>query len=97
MIVRLGNHEFDHVVYDAEGDVLYLSRGEPAPAKMTLPSLEGHAVRLDATDAIIGITVVGAKWWTERDGRITVTIPDSTCIPERLETSAEELAPAFAG
>ena len=96
MIVRLGNHAFDHVVYDAEGDVLYLSHGEPAPAKMTLPSQEGHAVRLNDADAIIGITVVGAKWWAERDGRITVTLPDSGCIPERLETSAEDLAPAFA-
>ncbi|HEY5815732.1 MAG TPA: DUF2283 domain-containing protein [Solirubrobacterales bacterium] len=96
MIVCLGNHEFDHVVYDAEGDVLYLSRGEPAPARTTLPSLEGHAVRLNDADEIIGITIVGVKWWAERDGRITITIPDSTCLPERLETSAEELAPALA-
>lgn len=96
MTIRLGNIEFDHVVYDADGDVLYLSRGKPAPAKETLASAEGHAVRLNGAGEIIGITVVGAKWWAERDGRVTVSIPESiTTPPGRLETSAEDLAPAL--
>jgi uncharacterized protein YuzE len=96
MIVRMGSHEFDEVVYDADGDVLYLSCGKPAPAKMTLPSLEGHAVRLNGAGEIIGITVVGAKWWAERDGRVTVTIPEMAPQHGCLETSAENLAPALA-
>jgi uncharacterized protein YuzE len=96
MTIRLGNHEFDHVVYDAEGDVLYLSRGEPAAAKITLPSVEGHAIRMNDAGEIIGITVVGAKWWSERDGRVQVTIPETAAHPGCLETSAEELAPALA-
>ena len=31
-MIHLGPYTFDHVVYDAEGDVLYLSIGEPRPA-----------------------------------------------------------------
>jgi hypothetical protein len=45
---------------------------------------------------IIGITVVNAKWLAERDGRITVSIPESARAAERLETSAKDLAPALA-
>jgi hypothetical protein len=29
MTVRIGQHEFDDVSYDANGDVLYLSAGAP--------------------------------------------------------------------
>lgn len=90
MIVRMGNHVFDDVVYDAGGDVLYMHKGKPVPATKTLASPEGHAVMLNDSGEIIGITVVNAKWLAERDGRITVS------IPERLETSARDLAPVLA-
>lgn len=96
MIVRLGDLEFDHVVYDADRDVLYLSRGKPVSAAETLPSSEGHAIRLNDAGEIIGITVISAKWWAERDGRIVVSIPESHPALESLETSAAELAPALA-
>jgi hypothetical protein len=43
-----------------------------------------------------GTTVVNAKWLAGRDGRITVTVPESAHAPERLETSAKDLAPALA-
>lgn len=86
----MGSHEFDDVVYDAVGDVLYMHKGKPVPAAKTLASPEGHAVMLSAAGEIIGITVVNAKWLAERDGQITVS------IPERLETSASDLAPALA-
>lgn len=94
MTICVGNREFDDVFYDAEGDVLYLSRGVPTPAAKTLASPEGHAIRLDTAGEIIGITVVNAKWLAERDGRIIVTIP-ATPAPEHLETSADDLAPAL--
>jgi uncharacterized protein YuzE len=96
MTVCLGNHEFDDVLYDARGDVLYLSRGKPAAGKRTLASPEGHAIRLNDADEIIGITVVNARWLAERDGRITVSIPATTSRPRRLEASAAALAPALA-
>lgn len=96
MTVCLGRHRFDDVFYDAERDVLYMHKGKPVPAAETLPSPEGHAVRLNESGGIIGITVVNAKWLAERDGRITVSIPAPACAAERLETSAKDLAPALA-
>jgi uncharacterized protein YuzE len=80
----------------ADVDVLYLSRGKPVPAAETLPSEEGHAIRLNDAGEIIGITVISARWWAERDGRITVTVPETGPRPRCLETSAEDLAPALA-
>jgi uncharacterized protein YuzE len=75
MKIRVGNYEFDNVVYDAGGDVLYLHIGEPVPAAETL--------------ATPGITIVNAKWLVERDGQITIS------VPEHIETSARDLAPAL--
>jgi uncharacterized protein YuzE len=95
MIVQMGRHVFDDVVYDSEGDVLYMHKGRPVPAAKTLASSEGHAVMLGDTGEIIGITVVNAKWLAERDGQITVTVPEMA-LPDRLETSAADLAPALA-
>jgi uncharacterized protein YuzE len=96
MTLRIGSHEFDSVVYDAEVDVLYLRRGIPRPCRETLASPEGHAIRLNAAGEIIGITVVNAKWLAERDGRITVSLPEPHAGLASLEASAEALAPALA-
>lgn len=95
MTIHLGALEFDDVSYDADGDVLYLSRGKPVAARETLPSSEGHAIRLNDAGEIIGITVVNAKWLAERDGQITVTIPATTSAAQRLEASADDLAAAL--
>ena len=89
MSVRIGNHEFEHATYDSDSDVLYLRRGPSQPAARTHASPEGHAVRFDEAGQVIGITIVNAKLLSERDGKVTVTFPD------RIETSAEELAPAL--
>lgn len=96
MVIRLGPHRFDDLFYDVEGDVLYMHKGRPVAAAETLVSPEGHAIRLNESREIIGITVIGAKWLAEHDGRITVTVSESTHAPERLETSAKDLAPALA-
>ena len=86
MTIRLGNLEFDHVVYDQDADVLYLSVGEPREPARQEANPEGHLVRYDAEDRVIGITLVNAKWLSERDGEITVT----------LRVGADDLAPALA-
>lgn len=96
MTVRIGDREFDNVVYDAPRDVLYLRRGKPRSARETLPSPEGHAIRIGEDGEIIGITIVGAKWWADRDGQITVTIPATAQASGKLRTSAAELAPVLA-
>jgi uncharacterized protein YuzE len=86
MSVQIGPHEFEHASYDATADVLYLRSGPSRPAERTYASPEGHAVRYDENGEVIGITIVNAKLLSERDGTITVTVPD------RIEASAEELA-----
>jgi uncharacterized protein YuzE len=89
MIICLGLHEFDDVAYDADGDVLYLHKGPPVPAAETVATPEGHAVRLNDGGLIIGVTIVNAKWLADRDGRITIS------VPEYIETPASSLAPAL--
>lgn len=72
--ITIGDTTFDHVSYDHEADVLYLSVGEPKPADHTFGTPEGHAVRFDANNDIIGITLVNARALTER-GQTSVTLP----------------------
>lgn len=90
MTVHVGPYEFDHVSYDSDGDVLYLRRGERQAAADTFGTPEGHAVRLDGGGEVIGITIVNAKWLLERDGTITITVPNL------IETNADDLAAALA-
>jgi uncharacterized protein YuzE len=87
--MRIGHLEFDHVVYDAEADVLYLSVGEPQEAADSVVTPEGHLIRYDAEGQIIGITLINAKWLVERDGVLNISLPVA-------EIAAEQLAPAFA-
>jgi uncharacterized protein YuzE len=91
LTICIGSHEFDHISYDAEGDVLYLHVGEPVAATDTVGTPEGHAIKFGDTGEVIGLTIVNAKWLSERDGQITIT------IPERVETAASALASALSG
>ena len=86
MILRLGDLEFDHVVYDDHADVLYLSVGKPRQPARQEATPDGHLARYDEEGRVIGLTVVNAKWLIERDGVIEVPI----------RVTAEELAPALA-
>ena len=88
--MHIGPYEFDHVSYDRDRDVLYLRRGEQKEAAQTFAAPEGHAVRLDESGEVIGITIVNAKWLVERDGKLTVT------VPSLIETNADDLAQALA-
>jgi uncharacterized protein YuzE len=86
MTVQIGPMEFDHVVYDAKRDVLYLSVGEPREAADSLVTSEGHVLRYGIDNTIIGITLINAKWLTERDGTIHLSLP----------VEVQDLTPAFA-
>lgn len=90
MTVTIGDITFDRVRYDADGDVLYLHVGDPSQAVDFDESPEGHHLRFDAEENLIGVTIVNAKRLLERDGKITLT------IPERVEVGPNALGPALA-
>lgn len=87
MTISLGHLDFDHVTYDADADVLYLSVGEPQPAAATEATPEGHAVRYDERGEIVGITIVNARWFVEKKGEIELS----------LRLGADRVAPALVG
>lgn len=87
MTVRVGGVEFDHVVYDDRGDVLYLSVGEPREAARQEASPEGHLVRYGEDGRVIGITIVNAKWLMDHKGQIELHM--------QVDVGADELAPAL--
>jgi uncharacterized protein YuzE len=88
--IKIGPITFDHADYDAESDVLYLHVGEPRKAEGE-ETPEGHVLRYaPGTQEIVGLTVLGPRRILDRDGNLTVT------IPEPVEASAEDLAPALA-
>jgi uncharacterized protein YuzE len=91
MNVKVGPYDFDRVSYDESGDVLYLRAGASRPAARTLATPEGHAVRFDDAGQVIGITIVNAKWLIERDGKVTLSVPNV------IEAAARELQPALSG
>jgi uncharacterized protein YuzE len=87
--ITIGPVVFDHADYDAESDVLYLHVGEPQEAEGE-ETPEGHVLRYaPGTHHIVGLTVLNAKWLLDRDGQLTVT------VPEQVRTSADSLAPAL--
>jgi uncharacterized protein YuzE len=88
--ITIGPLSFDHADYDAENDVLYLHIGAPEPAEGE-ETPEGHVVRYaPGSSRVVGLTVLGARKVLERYGRLAVT------VPETVETSAEQNAPALA-
>jgi uncharacterized protein YuzE len=88
--VKIAGVEFDDVAYDEVGDVLYVKTGGRSSASSTYATPEGHAVQLDESGNVIGMTIVNARWLTERDGRLVIT------IPQRIETSADDISGVWA-
>lgn len=87
--IHIGPLVFDHADYDPDGDVLYLHLGESQVAEGE-ETPEGHVLRYaPGTQRIVGLTIINAKRVLQRDGRLVVT------VPETVEASAAELAPAL--
>ncbi len=88
--ITIGPVSFERADYDAENDVLYLHVGEPQAGEGE-ETPEGHVVRYESgTSRIVGLTMMGPRRILERDGNLAVT------IPETVQTTAEDLAPALA-
>jgi uncharacterized protein YuzE len=80
--VKIGPYTFTRSSYDARGDVLYLDLGDPAADVEGEETPEGHLVRYDAHGSVVGVTILGARRLLERDGGITIT------LPQRVEAAA---------
>jgi hypothetical protein len=88
--ITIGRVTFDHADYDADNDVLYLHVGPPQEADGE-ETPEGHVIRYArGTSRIVGLTLMGPRRILDREGHLTVT------VPETVETSAEALAAALA-
>jgi uncharacterized protein YuzE len=89
MTIKIGQFAFDNVFYDVKADVLYLHMGDPSTAVDFDESPEGHALRFDADGKLVGVTIVGAKRLIERDGELTIT------VPEVVHDGSDTVAPAL--
>jgi hypothetical protein len=89
--LKLGSIVFDYANYDAEFDILYLRIGEAEPSEAE-DTPEGHSIHYAmGTNRIVALTVSSPRYILEREGRLTVT------LPEAVETrSAEDMADALA-
>lgn len=85
--MRIGEHDFGTVSYDAGADVLYLSAGEPAVASRWQETAEGHAVRFDREERVIGVTVVRPAGLLGRDGTVELTLPAVRLTAEDLRAA----------
>ena len=89
MNVKIDDLTFDRGHYDAEGDVLYLGRGDTNEAADAALTPEGHGVRYDDSGGVIGVTIINARRIVEQDGYLTITLPHS------VRVEARELAAAL--
>ena len=91
MTLTLGGITFDRVVYDAEGDVLYLHVGDPSTAVDFDGTPEGHHTRYGPDGSLVGLTILNARRLLQREGKIVITLPE-----QRVETQdiGDVLAPA---
>ena len=87
--VKINGLVFDRANYDADGDVLYLARGETTKASDAALTPEGHGIRYDGEGQVIGVTIINARRLLERDGHVTIT------LPQEVQVAAGELAGAL--
>ena len=88
MTITIGSSAFDNVFYDADVDVLYLHVGDPSTAVDFDESPEGHALRFGVDGRLVGVTIVGAKSLIDRDGEITITLPEIVHVDSAAVTPA---------
>jgi uncharacterized protein YuzE len=80
---------FDRANYDVDGDVLYLARGEAIEASDAALTPEDHGIRYDSEGHGIGVKITSARWLLDRDGHVTIT------LPQEVQVAAGDLAGAL--
>jgi len=76
--VKVAGIEFDNIVYDSRGDVLYLHVGDPASAVDFDGTAEGDGTSYGPDGSLVGITILNARLRLEQDGEIVLTLPGHT-------------------
>jgi uncharacterized protein YuzE len=89
MNIKIDGLVFDRASYDADGDALYLARGESAEASDAALTPEGHGIRYDAEGQVIGVTIINARLLLDRDAHLTITLPPA------VHVDASDLADAL--
>jgi uncharacterized protein YuzE len=89
MNIKIDGLVFDRASYDADGDVLYLARGESAEASDAALTPEGHGIRYGDDGHVIGVTIINARQLLDRDGHLTIT------LPHEVRVDASDLAGAL--
>ena len=89
MNVKINGLVFDRANYDADGDVLYIARGETTQASDAALTPEGHGIRYDTDGHVIGVTIINARRLLDRDGHVTIT------LPQEVQVAAADLAGAL--
>ena len=82
--MKLAGIEFDRVVYDREGDVLYLHLGDPSSVVDYDATPEGHATRYGPDGSLVGVTIVNARSLLEHQGEIVLTLPKQRIVAPDL-------------
>jgi uncharacterized protein YuzE len=80
MNVKIDGLIFDRADYDADGDVLYLARGNTNSASDAALTPEGHGVRYGANGDVIGVTIINTRRIIDNDGHLTITLPHAVWI-----------------
>lgn len=57
------------------------ARGEATEASDAALTPEGHGIRYDGEGRVIGVTIINARWLLERDGHVTITLPQEVHVP----------------
>jgi uncharacterized protein YuzE len=89
MNVKITGLVFGRANYDADGDELYLARGETTEASDAALTPEGHGIRYDTDGHVIGVTIINARRLLDRDGHVTIT------LPQVVQVAAGDLAGAL--
>lgn len=84
MSITIGPWTFDHVSYDADADVAYLSIGAPCRA-VGQETPEGHVARFsEDTGEFCGLTLVGlSEMQADGDEPVVITVPKQAIRVDR--------------
>lgn len=74
--VKIAGVEFDRVVYDRKGDVLYLHAGDPRSAVEFDGTAEGDGTSYGPDGSLVGITILNARLRLAENGEIVLTLPE---------------------